>query len=609
MIEPDPVRDGNYLCYFTKVSPVKPQKEFLIPWSEPLRCFIISPGKNANGIISPMYRNRYRRILWFFAKVILSFIWWDIILFKIGLKSLARNTRTNRFRKMAKAFRFEAIQMGGVMIKIGQFLSARLDVLPREITDELAGLQDEVRPETFEDIKRVIETDLNGLLETKFYNFEETALAAASIGQVHRAQILVNGETESEKPVYYDVAVKVQRPEIDKIIEVDLSALRIVAGWLMRYQPIRKRADIPALLAEFSRSLYEEIDYLHEGKNAETFSQNFKNRPEIRVPEVIWGYTTRRVLTLEYIPAIKISDYPAIEAAGIDRAAVANLLFDSYLKQILEDRFFHADPHPGNLFVQQIERMGDDSSTKWRLVFVDFGMTGEITPTVLSGLREGLIALALRDAARLIKAYQIMGVLLPGADLALLEKASARVFERLWGKTAPELMKMHMTEAQEFIKDFEALVYEMPFQAPENIVLLVRCIGILSGICTGLSPDFNVWTSIVPYAEKTVAAEDGGRWKFLVGQVGDFLRVLAVLPQKTESLLNRIEQGNLEVRVPELRSQFARLERSNQQITAAILFAAFAMTAVQAYLGREVWLAGGLGSGALFSLIWLLFRR
>jgi predicted unusual protein kinase regulating ubiquinone biosynthesis (AarF/ABC1/UbiB family) len=551
-----------------------------------------------------MYRNRYRRILWFFGKVILSFIWWDIILMRIGLRGLSRSTRQERFRKIAMAYRQEAVRMGGVMIKVGQFLSTRLDVLPRVITDELAGLQDEVRPEKAEDVMRVAVREYGAALEEKFEAFDPNPLAAASIGQVHRAR-LKGSEAES-----YNVVVKIQRPDIENIINVDLSAMRVVAGWLMCYPPIKKRANVPELLEEFSRSLYEEVDYLNEGKNAERFAENFADQPEILVPKIIWSHTTRRVLTLEYIQGIKISDYAALEAAGIDRPGVAKKLFDTYLKQIFEDRFFHADPHPGNLFVlplaaEEAQKIGQN----WRLVFVDFGMAGSLSEGLMMNLREILISVGTQDARRIIKTYQSLGVLLPGADLDLLEKATARVFERFWGKTAPELMKMHQEEAVAFVQEFGELLYDMPFQVPENLILLARCVGILSGICTGLDYEFNVWTGIGPYVQKLVTADESGGWRFWLGEIGSVVTLIGGLPRKTDALLNRIEQGKLEVRTPDLDRRLVRLERGIRNLSAAIVFGVLALTGTQFYLGHEMVLAAVFGGGAVLALGVMLFSR
>ncbi len=173
-------------------------------------------------------------------------------------------------------------------------------------------------------------------------------MASASIGQVHRARLCA--ETAEGEPCP-SVVVKVQRPGIQQIVEADLAAIRAAGSWLQRFKSVRRHANVPALIDEFSRSLYEELDYLHEGKNAERFARNFAGQPEVVVPKVVWSHTTKRVLTLEDVGAIKITDYAEIDAAGIDRSEIARKLLDVYLKQVFEDGFFHADPHPGNLFV------------------------------------------------------------------------------------------------------------------------------------------------------------------------------------------------------------------------------------------------------------------
>jgi len=552
-----------------------------------------------------MLRKRYRRILWFFATVTLSFIFWDIFLPRIGLRRLSRRNRQQRFQKVAHKFRVLAVQMGGVMIKVGQFLSARLDVLPREITDELAGLQDEVKPETFEDIRRVAEAELGAPLGERFLSFEESPMAAASIGQVHRATL--PAEVPGDPPVR--VVVKIQRPQIDRIVATDLAALRVVGGWLMRYEPIRRRVNVPRLVEEFSRTTLEEIDYLHEGKNAETFASNFKDQPEIRVPAVYWKFTTRQVLTLEDVQAIKITDYAAINAAGVDRAEVARRLFDTYLKQIFEDQFFHADPHPGNLFVLPLDETKPDGRRKFQLVFVDFGMTGDLPSRTYTALREILIGVGLKDVSRIIRAYQALDILLPGADVLLLEKATARVFERMWGKTAPELMEMHPAEAAAFVQEFNDLIFDLPFQVPENLVLLVRCLGILSGICTGLDFDFNVWLSIAPYAEKLAGGEGGLNWKSILAEAVEFLRLLYSLPRKAETLLQKMEQGKLEVQTPVLAEHTLRLEAGVRRLTAAVIFTAFLLAGVQLYLGGAQGLAAASAAGAAVAFLWLIFTR
>ena len=554
-----------------------------------------------------MLRQRYRKILFFFASVLLRLLWWEIFLPRIGLKRLVYQTRNRRLRRTAVRFHNLAVNMGGVLIKVGQWLSARLDVLPPVITEELAGLQDEVRPERFEDIRQVVESEFGAPLEDLFEEFVAEPIAAASIGQVHIARLrrsAAGEETAESRPV----VVKVQRPNIEKVVETDLAALRVVSRWVEWYKPIRKRVDVPALVREFSSTLYAEIDYLNEGKNAQTFKENFIDVSDVIVPEVHWSHTTRRVLTLEDVRAIKITDYDAIDAAGIDRTEVAQRLFDIYLKQVFEDHWFHADPHPGNLFVSPGE-VKEDGRTDFSLVFVDFGMAGKITPNVVSGLRELVIAVVERDGARVIKAYQLMGVLLPGADTELLRQANERAFERFWGKTAPELMELRQTEAVEFLEEFRGLLYNNPFQLPENMILLGRALSILNGMCTGLDANFNLWQSVIPWAEKLVKAEGGAQWKTWTTEAVDILRSLASLPRRTEAVLNRLEQGRLEVRSSDLSRQVQRVTRSVNRLTAGLFFAALLFGGVQLYLAGEIALAVGLGGGALIAFFAVLFAR
>ncbi|MHB8854998.1 MAG: ABC1 kinase family protein [Bellilinea sp.] len=554
-----------------------------------------------------MLRQRYRKILFFFASVLLGLLWWEIFLPRIGLKRLVHQTRNRRLRRTAVRFHNLAVNMGGVLIKVGQWLSARLDVLPPVITEELAGLQDEVRPERFEDIRQVVESEFGAPLEDLFEEFVAEPIAAASIGQVHIARLrrsAAGDETAESRPV----VVKVQRPNIEKVVETDLAALRVVSRWVEWYKPIRKRVDVPALVREFSSTLYAEIDYLNEGKNAQTFKENFVDVPDVIVPEVHWSHTTRRVLTLEDVRAIKITDYAAIDAAGVDRTEVAQRLFDIYLKQVFEDHWFHADPHPGNLFVAP-RGVDETGRTQFSLVFVDFGMAGKITPNVVSGLRELVIAVVERDGARVIKAYQLMGVLLPGADTELLRQANERAFERFWGKTAPELMELRQTEAVEFLEEFRGLLYNNPFQLPENMILLGRALSILNGMCTGLDANFNLWQSVIPWAEKLVKAEGGSQWKTWTTEAVDILRSVASLPRRTEAVLTRLEQGRLEVRSSDLSRQVQRVTRSVNRLTAGLFFAALLFGGVQLYLAGEIALAVGLGGGALIAFFAVLFAR
>jgi predicted unusual protein kinase regulating ubiquinone biosynthesis (AarF/ABC1/UbiB family) len=568
-----------------------------------------------------MIRSRYRRIVFFFARVILSHLWWDVVLPRIGFRKLARRNRTKRLQHTAASFRAVAVQMGGVLIKVGQFLSARVDILPPEFTRELEGLQDEVPPVAFPAIRSMVEQEFGQRLLAKFVAFDETPLAAASLGQVHRARITqtaaeASGQIapalESGNTSAYNVVVKVQRPNIERLIETDLAALRTVGAWLHRYRPIRKRANIPALINEFTKILYEEIDYLAEGRNAEIFAENFKQFSGVRVPGVYWTHTTRRVLTLENVFAIKITDYQAITGAGVSRAAVASRLLDTYLKQIFEDGFFHADPHPGNLFVHPLQdpsEMGEDEAANWELTFVDFGMTGKVPPNLRQGLRELLIGVGTQDSGRVVKAYQMMDLLLPNTDLALLERAEARVFEQFWGKNMSELSSVSYQEMKELTDEFRDLIYEMPFQVPHNLIFLGRCVGILSGMCTGLDPQFNLWDHLAPYARKIMAEEASKFQENWLAEAGKLARTLLAMPHRVDQILQMIERGEIAVRTPEIDRHIRRLERIMRDIIITVIFAAFFLGAIQLYQGNHTALAIASLVGAFFSLFFGLINR
>ncbi|MGD2026247.1 MAG: AarF/UbiB family protein [Anaerolineales bacterium] len=540
-----------------------------------------------------MDRSRFRRISFFFGRVLFALFFWEVILPRFGFRKLVNRSRSRRLTGIARGYHNLAVRLGGVLIKVGQFLSARMDVLPAEITDELAGLQDEVPPEDPQKIRALAETELGTLLSEKFTSFEEAPLAAASLGQVHRARLKPADALEFGT----GVVVKVQRPDIETIIATDLGVLRWVGQVVMRYRPVRKRVDVPALLAEFTSVLYEEIDYLAEGRNAETFAENFQGVKGVRVPQVVWSHTTKKVLVLEDVFAIKISDHAEIDRAGVDRGKVANRLFDTYMRQIFEDGFFHADPHPGNLFV-------DPNGTEehpWLLTFIDFGMVGHIPPNTRAGLREFLIGLGTKDAKRIINAYKMLDILLPGADLDLIEQAEAAMFDRFWGKSMDELRNIPFDEMHNFAIEFRELVYEMPFQVPKDLIFLFRTVAILAGICTGLDPGFNFWTVMAPYTEKMVAEETGAAtW---LREAGLILQTLIALPRKAENVIDRLNRGGLVVQTPAAERRLIQINQTLRRLVYAVLFLALLTNGVLVYLNHEGWLAYTLLGGAGLFLI------
>ncbi|OZB82179.1 MAG: ABC transporter, partial [Microbacterium sp. 14-71-5] len=441
----------------------------------------------------PPLRARYRRILGFAARVLVQTWWFELVLPRIGFARVAESSRERRMRVLAQRFHVLAVELGGLMIKVGQFMSSRLDVLPPEITTELAGLQDEVPPVPIAEIRALAEAELGVPLSRAFASFDDTPLAAASLGQAHRARL---SELDAADAGFDEVVVKVQRPGIDQVVATDLAALRRVAGWLRRIRFIADRVDAPALVEEFAQTSLEEIDYLHEAAAAERFAENFAHDPRVDAPLVAWERTTRRVLTLSDVTAIKINDVDALRAAGIDPADVARVFAEVMFDQLFTHGFVHADPHPGNIFVTPHRAGGagmpggshassassapDEVHPAWRLTFIDFGMMAEVPEGIRHGLRTLFIAAASRDGKGMVAAAQEIGVLMPSAENRELERALSALFARFGGMGFAELRDVDPREFQDFAVEFGDTIRSLPVQLPEGLLLLIRAVSLTS---------------------------------------------------------------------------------------------------------------------------------
>jgi predicted unusual protein kinase regulating ubiquinone biosynthesis (AarF/ABC1/UbiB family) len=572
-------------------------------------------------------QDRYRRTVIFFSLLFVRVISWEVALRGVLGEKFVSRGRTQRWRRYAREFRKLATDMGGVMIKLGQFVSSRVDVLPPEITDELQGLQDQVPVVAFEYIKHTVERDL-GPLEKRYLWFNPEPIAAASFGQVHRAQLL-NGDR---------VVVKVQRPNLTDTVQTDLKALGVVARLAMRYKPIARRANVPSLLDEFGRVLWEELDYVEEADHALTFSSMFKDDFGIYVPQVYLEHSSRYVLTLEDVTSIKLNDYAALERAGISRKAVAVRLLNCYLQQIFDLRFFHADPHPGNIFVYPlpdaaVQKMNGslpkDEGTPFYLIFIDFGMVGRLTPRLQDGLRDTLISVITQDSKALIASYEKLGVLMPSADTKRLEEATQAVFSKVWGLNMNELVNIPFEEMADVATQFSDLLLSMPFQMPQDFIYLSRAVGILSGMCTGLDPTFDPWRQMQPFTERLLAEQTApGEGTTVPGfvssartfaQVGaklvtDFVQRSARLPQLADTVLQRAERGELQVQITpndNLNKQVSRIEASVGQMSTGLIFAAMTLASTLLYTQQErtLGLVGYAISGVLLVVIFLRGRR
>ncbi|WP_202923226.1 ABC1 kinase family protein [Nesterenkonia haasae] len=516
-----------------------------------------------------------------FAALHLVQVWWfELFLPRIGLARLSTPGRSRRMQRLAQRFHALAIDLGGLMIKVGQYLSSRLDVLPPEITKELEGLQDEVSPVAFAAIKEVAENELGAPLEYIYSSVDPAPVAAASLGQAHRAAPMAD---DAEIAGFDAAVVKIQRPGIDEIVDVDLAALRRVGRWLSRIRLVSSRVDAPALVEEFAATSREEIDYLHEASNAERFSANFADDPRVSTPDVMWERTTRRVLTLQDVTAIKINDVEKLKSAGIDPSEVAiqfaNVMFD----QLFVHGFFHADPHPGNIFVtpaapnEEIPTAAGQGPP-WNLTFIDFGMMGEIPDTLRNGLRRVFIAAASRDGKSLVEGIQDVGVLLPSADTAELERAMTQLFARFGGMGFAELKEVDPREFRDFANEFGELVRSLPFQLPENFLLMLRTVSLISGVCSTLDSRFNIWDAIEPYAQQLIRDQTGPAVQDAAQRVASTVATAYRLPGRLTEVADRIEAGRIAVRTPDLERRIAAVERTGRRLISAVLFTGVVIT-------------------------------
>jgi predicted unusual protein kinase regulating ubiquinone biosynthesis (AarF/ABC1/UbiB family) len=554
----------------------------------------------------PFDRGRYLRVVRYFTGVFAHFILWEIVLRRILGQRFVERSSAQRWQRIARRFRSLAVELGGVLIKLGQFLSVRVDVLPRVVTAELAGLQDEVPAETLANIQAVIEAEYQQPMGQVFAWFAPKPEAAASLAQVHRARLLTGD----------DVVVKIQRPQIETIVETDLRAIHTAIQWLKRYRPVRRRVDLERLYGEFSRTTHNELDFVAEGQNAERFAADFVGDEGVRIPKIFAETSTRRVLIMENVANIKITDFEAIEAAGIDPKEVASRLFDTYLKQVFIYNFVHADPHPGNLFVQPLPSIFDHPSlrdstifpmaqdrqgTSFRLVFVDFGMVATVPERVRKHLRDYLFGFASRDAARMVRAYQGAGILLPGADLARLEQMEAELLERYSGLTLRQAQQVAMEEWHDLAREYRDIFYEMPFQIPTDLLFVGRALAILFGMATSLDPDFDVWAAIQPFAKQMAAQEAKRDWGGVLDELERVTRLALSLPNQADRFFKQATQGELTVRTswtPDATQTLRRVETAVNRLASAVVFAALLLAAVAVYITQ----GGGVVSYLLFAL-------
>ena len=447
----------------------------------------------------------------------------------IGGKTEAKVKK--RTRKRAIWLRESLLQLGPTFIKVGQLLSTRADILPAESVEELSKLQDEVPAFTATRAKQIIELDLGKPIDEMFAYFDPTPLAAASLGQVHKAQ-LHTGE---------EIVIKVQRPGLLKLFAIDLGILKRIAQYFQNHPKHGRGRDWVGIYEECSKILYQEADYLNEGRNADTFRRNFRGDRRIMVPRVYWRYASRRVLTLEYMPGIKISNYEALEAAGIDRKVIARIGAEAYLEQLLNHGFFHADPHPGNLAV----------TDQGELIFYDFGMMGQIQSFTREKLLRTFFGIAKKDAEAVVNSLIELGALEVSGDTGPIRRSVQYMLDNFMGQP------MEKQSVAAISDDLYDLAYDQPFRFPATFTFVIRALSTLEGLGKGLDPSFNFMEVAKPYAtnlmENGTAKESGNLSTAFLGELGrqaaQVSNTAIALPRRIDETLSKLDRGDIRVRV------------------------------------------------------------
>ena len=449
-----------------------------------------------------------------FTMQFLTFLLWD------------RLTGANRGKKRQRRAKWlvdRLMNLGPTFIKIGQSLSTRADLIPLEYIEQLTQLQDRVPEFNNQEAIRVIETELGQPLDNLFASFTVSPLACASLGQVHRARLL-SGE---------EVVIKVQRPNLEGLFNLDFELLHRLTRWLNIF-PVVKKYNLEAIYQEFFELLFQEIDYIHEGKNADRFRENFKNYPQVKVPLVYWQYTTRKVLTLEYVPGIKVDDRETLLANDINVDGIIQLGICSYLKQLLQDGFFQSDPHPGNMAVSQ----------EGELIFYDFGTMFELKSVAKDQMIETFFAVLRKDTETVLKTLMYMGLIEPVRDLQPVRNIVQFLLDEFRDKPVD-------VRVFEQISDQVYLMFkQQPFRLPPQMTFIIKSVTTLDGIARSLDPQYNLLAASQPFV-KSLAVSGGttNTMLTLANQARTFLKQQWQKGNKNERMIRqleeKIERGNL----------------------------------------------------------------
>jgi predicted unusual protein kinase regulating ubiquinone biosynthesis (AarF/ABC1/UbiB family) len=431
-----------------------------------------TPRRYDAGAIAKHYRYRpwvviWRAltVIWFFCRFVFSLKW----------DEWTNQAEQNKLKR-ATQLRQMLTRLGPTFIKVGQALSTRPDLIRKDFLDELIKLQDQLPPFDNAIALSIIETELGRPAKDLFSQISPNPVAAASLGQVYRA-LLHTGE---------EVAVKVQRPNLLPILTLDLYLMRWAAGWLSPWLPLNLGHDLTLIVDEFGIKLFEEVDYVNEGRNAEKFANNFRDDPTVKVPVIYWRYSSVHVLTLEWINGFKLNDTQSIRSAGLDPDTVIQIGVTAGLRQLLEHGFFHADPHPGNLFA-----LADG-----RMAYIDFGMMDQLEQYTKETIASSVVHLINKDYVELAANFVKLGFLTPDTDIRPIIPALETVLGKAIGESVGNFNFKTITD------QFSELMYEYPFRVPAKFALIIRSLVTQEGLALSLNPNFKIVEVSYPYVAR-----------------------------------------------------------------------------------------------------------
>jgi predicted unusual protein kinase regulating ubiquinone biosynthesis (AarF/ABC1/UbiB family) len=514
--------------------------------------------------------NRRRFDIWRFVFIFLAKMWRNGKKWSYSGGYTEEKLRSRR-KIQAVWIRENLLELGPTFIKVGQLFSTRADLFPSEYVAELAKLQDQVPAFTYEQAAAIAEADFGKPLSQLFRSFDPIPLAAASLGQVHKAQ-LHTGE---------EVVVKIQRPGLKQLFTIDLDILKRIAHYFQNHPKWGKGRDWLGIYDECCRILWLETDYLNEGRNADTFRRNFRYQEWVKVPRVYWRYTAQRVLTLEYLPGIKISHYEALEAAGLDRKLLAKLGARAYLQQLLNNGFFHADPHPGNLAV----------SPEGALIFYDFGMMGQIKSNVREKLMETLFGIAEKNADRVMTSLVDLGALSAADDMGPVRRSIQFMLDNFMDKPFEDQSVSQISD------DLYEIAYDQPFRFPATFTFVMRAFSTLEGVGKGLDPEFNFMEVAQPFAMQLMTSGNNSNGNSLFDELGRQAAQVSStalgLPRRIEDTIDKLERGDIRVRVRSLESDrvLRRLSAIQLGTNYTLLISSLVISATLLFVNKYVTIA------------------